>query len=106
MDKEFLEKWTEGPTEDEIRMGRIEIGGGLVYFVHCNNQSDEVKDFVDHAEDGAWSPETAQQGAMVIARRADHKACVEILEELLSDPERTAEKWEAIEAHSEERPLE
>ena len=34
------------------------------------------------------------------------EACAEILEGLLSDSERTAEKWAAIEAHSEERPLE
>jgi hypothetical protein len=33
-------------------MGRIEIGGGLVYFVHCHNQSDEVQDLVGRAEDG------------------------------------------------------
>ena len=104
--KEWLAKWTEGPPGDEIRMGTIEIDGQPVYFVHCHNQSDEVKDLVDHAEAGGWSPDTAQQGAMVIARRADHEACAEILEELLSDPELTAEKWEAIEAHSEERPLE
>jgi hypothetical protein len=63
-------------------MGRIEIGGGLVYFVHCHNQSGEVQDLVGRAEDGGWSPGTAQQGASDIARRADHEACAEILEEL------------------------
>ena len=86
-------------------MGRIEIGGELVYFVHSDNQSDEVKDLVDHALEGGWPPDSAQQSASDIARRADHEACREILEALLSDPELTAEKWRAIEARSEERPL-
>ncbi len=65
-----------------------------------------MKYLVDHAEDGGWSPDTVQQGALDIARRADPEAYAEILEGLLSDPERTAEKWAAIESHSEERPLE
>ena len=105
-EREWLAKWTEGPKDDEIRMGTIEIGGQPVYFVHGHNQSDEVKELVDHALDGGWPPDSAQQSAVDISRRADHEACFEILEELLRDPQLTAEKWEAIEAHSEERPLE
>ncbi len=87
-------------------MGRIEFGGKLVYFVHCNNQSDEVKALVANAVDGGWPPNSTQQSAMDIARRADHEACGEILAELLSDPELVAARWEEIEAHSEEQPLE